>query len=62
MLLRTASWDRALQDFQAILKQSRADQDALAGAAIASYQLNRYMQALGYFNRLRRSTPFCEKI
>jgi len=55
LLLRTGLWTRALQDFQAILKQSRGDQDALVGAAIASYQLNKYAQALDYFERLHRS-------
>ena len=56
LLLRTGLWTRALQDFQAILKQSRGDQDALVGAAIASYQLNKYAQALDYFDRLHRDT------
>jgi len=56
-LLRTGLWARALQDFQAVLKQSRADQDALVGAAVASYQLNKYAQALDYFDRLHHNTP-----
>jgi len=56
LLLRTGSWARALQDFQVILKQSRGDQDALVGAAIASYQLNKYAEALDYFEKLHRST------
>src|SRR6202142_3877520 len=55
LLLRTGLWTRALQDFQAILKQSRGDQDALEGAAIASYQLNKYAQALDYFDSLHRN-------
>ncbi len=40
LLLRAGLWPRALQEFQSILKQSRHDQDALVGAAIASYQLS----------------------
>ncbi len=56
LLLRTGLWTRALQDFQAILKQSRGDQDALEGAAIASYQLNKYAQSLDYFEKLHRGT------
>jgi tetratricopeptide (TPR) repeat protein len=56
LLLRTGLWARALQDFQVILKQSRGDQDALVGAAIASYQLNKYAEALDYFEKLHRST------
>jgi tetratricopeptide (TPR) repeat protein len=52
-LLRAGSWARALQQFQSILKQSRHDQRALAGAAIASYQLENYSQALEYFDKLR---------
>ena len=62
LLLRTGLWARALQDFQAILKQSRGDQDALVGAAIASYQLNKYAQALDYFDRLSHNTPLAQNL
>jgi tetratricopeptide (TPR) repeat protein len=59
-LLRAGLWPRALQEFESILKQSRHDQDALVGAAIASYQLNQYSQALDYFDRLRGEEPLPE--
>jgi tetratricopeptide (TPR) repeat protein len=61
-LIRAGSWARALEDFQAILKQSRSDQDALVGAAVASYQLNKYAQALQYFDRLHGEKPLAENI
>jgi tetratricopeptide (TPR) repeat protein len=57
LLLRAGSWTRALQEFQSILKQSRHDQDAIAGAAAASYQLSKYEQALQYFDRLHGEKP-----
>jgi tetratricopeptide (TPR) repeat protein len=57
LLLRAGSWTRALQEFQSILKQSRHDPDAIAGAAVASYQLSKYEQALQYFDRLHGEKP-----
>jgi tetratricopeptide (TPR) repeat protein len=62
LLLRSGSWARALLDYQSILKQSRGDQDALVGAAIASYQLAKYAQSLAYFGRLRGEKPLSDDV
>ena len=61
-LLRASSWTRALQEFQSILKRSRHDQVAIAGAAVASYQLSKYEQALQYFDRLHGEKPLPENV
>lgn len=60
LLLRAGLWPRALEEYQAVLKSDAHDEDALAGAGIASFQLGQYSQAIGSFERLsreRRSDP-----
>jgi tetratricopeptide (TPR) repeat protein len=53
-LLRAGLWQRALDEFRLILKTKPRDDDALAGAGTASFQLGRYPQAIAYFERLSR--------
>jgi tetratricopeptide (TPR) repeat protein len=53
-LLRTELWDRALVEFQSVLKFERRDDAALAGAGTAEYQLGQYAKALSYFEKLSR--------
>lgn len=53
-LLRAELWDRALQEFQSVLKFDHRDDDALAGAGTAEFQLGQYAKALGYFEKLPR--------
>jgi Flp pilus assembly protein TadD len=54
LLLRARMWSRALQEFQILLSHDPHDEDALAGAATAAFQLGRYSQADEYLNRLPR--------
>ncbi|HWF37689.1 MAG TPA: tetratricopeptide repeat protein [Candidatus Acidoferrales bacterium] len=51
-LLRAGLWDRAREEFQSVLKFDSRDAEALAGAGTALYQVQRYPEALLYFNRL----------
>lgn len=51
-LLRTQTWNRALDIFQSILAQDRRDADALTGAGTASFELGKYQQSLIFFDRL----------
>jgi tetratricopeptide (TPR) repeat protein len=60
LLLRVQLWSRALTVFQSSLALNKQDADALEGAGTAAFQLGKYSQALGYFNRLppeKRSAP-----
>jgi tetratricopeptide (TPR) repeat protein len=52
LLLRARMWSRALQGFQTLLSHDRHDQDALAGAASAAFQLGQYSQVEEYLERL----------
>jgi Flp pilus assembly protein TadD len=52
LLLRAHMWSRALQQFQSLLTHDLQDQDALAGAATAEFQLAQYSRATEYFDRL----------
>ncbi len=54
LLLRARMWSRALQEFQTLLSHDPHDEDALAGAATAAFQLDQYAQAEEYFERLPR--------
>src|SRR5579864_597989 len=54
LLLRAQMWSRALQEFQTLLSHEPRDEDALAGAAKAAFQLSQYSQAEEYFERLPR--------
>jgi len=65
LLLRAHIWSRALQQFQTLLTHDPHDEDALAGAATAAFQLGQYAEADEYFNRLSRekaSTPDLAKM
>src|ERR1700751_1216686 len=54
LLLRARMWSRALQEFQTLLSHDPRDEDALAGAATAAFQLAQYSQAEEYLERLPR--------
>jgi thioredoxin-like negative regulator of GroEL len=54
LLLRARMWGRALQQFQSLLSHDPRDEDALAGAATAAFQLAQYAQAEEYLERLPR--------
>jgi tetratricopeptide (TPR) repeat protein len=45
-------WSRALQEFQTLLSHDPHDEDALAGAATAEFQLGQYLQARDYLEHL----------
>jgi Flp pilus assembly protein TadD len=60
LLLRGKLWSQALDAYRAVLAVHKRDEDALAGAGIAAFQLSQYARALRYFNDLppqRRSVP-----
>jgi tetratricopeptide (TPR) repeat protein len=52
LLLRVNLWDRALDEYRAILTAHKHDDDALAGAGIASFHLGEYARAIAYFDEL----------
>jgi len=54
LLLRVNLWSRALEEYRAILAAHKSDQDALAGAGIASFHLGQYARATLYFDQLPR--------
>jgi len=54
LLIRARMWSRALQEFQTLLSHDPHDEDALAGAATAAFQLAQYSQAEEYLERLPR--------
>lgn len=65
LLLHAGLWPRALEEYQAILKSHSRDEDALAGAGTASFQLSQYPRAISYLERLsreRRSDPDIESM
>ena len=60
LLLRGKLWARALDAYRAILAVHKHDEDALAGAGIAAFQLGQYAHARSYFDELspeRASAP-----
>jgi tetratricopeptide (TPR) repeat protein len=60
LLLRTQQWARAQELYHDLLAADRYDEEALAGAAKAAFELGQYSDALQYFNRLpreRRDAP-----
>jgi tetratricopeptide (TPR) repeat protein len=60
LLLRGRLWSRALDAYRAILVAHKHDEDALAGAGIAAFQMGEYARSLSYFDQLspqRRSAP-----
>jgi Flp pilus assembly protein TadD len=54
LLLRARMWSRALQEFQTLLSHDPHDEDGLAGAATAAFQLGQYPEAEEYLQRLPR--------
>jgi tetratricopeptide (TPR) repeat protein len=60
LLLRTQQWNRALDLYRTLLAADRNDQESLAGAAQAAFQLGQYITAMEYFDQLpqeRREQP-----
>jgi tetratricopeptide (TPR) repeat protein len=60
LTLRAGLWERALESYRSVLKSDPRDEDALAGAGTAAYQLGQYQQAIAYLERLspeRRADP-----
>jgi tetratricopeptide (TPR) repeat protein len=54
LLLRTQQWNRALDADRTLLAADRNDQESLAGAAQAAFQLGQYITAMEYFDQLPR--------
>jgi tetratricopeptide (TPR) repeat protein len=54
LLLRTEQWNRALDADRTLLAADRNDQESLAGAAQAAFQLGQYVTAMEYFDELPR--------
>jgi tetratricopeptide (TPR) repeat protein len=54
LLLSTRQWPRAVDLYRSLLVADRNDEDLLAGAAQAAYQLGQYVTAMDYFDRLPR--------
>jgi tetratricopeptide (TPR) repeat protein len=54
LLLRAQMWNRALDEFRAILAGGANDPGALEGAGVAAYNLGQYPEAISYFERLPR--------
>jgi tetratricopeptide (TPR) repeat protein len=60
LLLRTQQWTRAQELYRDLLAADRNDEEALAGAAKAAFDLGQYSDALQYCNRMpreRRDAP-----
>jgi tetratricopeptide (TPR) repeat protein len=60
LFLRTQQWTHALDLYRTLLAADRNDQESLAGAARASFELGQYLTAMEYFDRLppeRREQP-----
>jgi len=58
--LRTQQWTRALDLYRTLLVADRNDQESLAGAAQAAFELGQYVTAMQYFDQLpqeRRDQP-----
>jgi tetratricopeptide (TPR) repeat protein len=54
LFLRTQQWTRALDLYRGLLAADGNDQESLAGAAQAAFQLGQYNTAMEYFNQLPR--------
>jgi|SRR5579863_5900457 len=54
LLQRTQQWNRALDVDRTLLAADRNDQESLAGAGQAAYQLGQYATAMEYFDQLPR--------
>lgn len=60
LLLRTQQWSRAQQVYRSVLSSDRRDEEAIAGAGLAAFELGEFADALDDFNRLspeRRAQP-----
>jgi tetratricopeptide (TPR) repeat protein len=60
LLLRGKLWTRALDAYRVILVVHKHDEDALAGAGIAAFEMGQYARARYYFDELppqRQSAP-----
>src|ERR1700735_245887 len=60
LLLRTQQWSRAQQVYRSLLSSDRHDEEALAGAGRAAFELGEFADSLDDFNRLsaeRREQP-----
>lgn len=60
LLLRTQQWSRAQQLYRSLLSGDRHDEEALAGAGIAAFEVGEFADALDDLNRLpaeRREQP-----
>jgi tetratricopeptide (TPR) repeat protein len=60
LLLRTQQWGRAQQAYRSLLSSDRHDEEGLAGAGLAAFELGEFADALDDFNRLspeRREQP-----
>jgi tetratricopeptide (TPR) repeat protein len=60
LLQRTQQWNRALEANRTLLAADRNDEEPLAGAAEAAFELGRYITAMEFFERLpreRREAP-----
>ena len=60
LLLRTQQWNRALDLDRTLLDADPKDEESLAGAAEAAFELGQYISAMEYFDRLpheRREQP-----
>jgi tetratricopeptide (TPR) repeat protein len=60
LLLRTQQWTRAQQLYRSLLGSDRHDEEAIAGAGLAAFELGEFADALEDFNRLspeRRGQP-----
>lgn len=54
LLARTRQWTRAQEVYRDVLAADRYDEEALAGAAQAAFELGHYSEAMEHFNRLPR--------
>jgi Flp pilus assembly protein TadD len=52
LLLRTQLWTRALELYRTLLDADPKDEESLAGAAQAAFELGQYITAMEYFDRL----------
>lgn len=60
LLMRAGLWDRALNEYRAILPAHKHDADVLEGAGLSAFQLAQYARAVEYLNELphsRRAAP-----
>jgi predicted Zn-dependent protease len=55
LLLRTQQWNHALDAYRTLLAADPNDEDSLAGAGQAAFELGQYVTAMQYFDRLPRA-------